>query len=117
MENFSLFYSNEEDALLSYADIRNFQNMWNIIDIHQRGVIPVCRVSVFIILWIIPRNTIPILNTLHLIYYYYYSSAYYSLDIYPFLNDKTATTSVDEEFYIKLELAKIIDIGKIRHER
>lgn len=43
MENFSLFYSNEEDALLSYADIRNFQNMWNIIDIHQRGVIPVCR--------------------------------------------------------------------------
>jgi hypothetical protein len=25
MENFSLFYSNEEDALLSYADIRNFQ--------------------------------------------------------------------------------------------
>ncbi len=24
MENFSLFYSNEEDALLSYADIRNF---------------------------------------------------------------------------------------------
>ena len=30
MENFSLFYSNEEDALLSYADIRNFQNTWNI---------------------------------------------------------------------------------------
>jgi len=23
MENFSLFYSNEEDALLSYADIRS----------------------------------------------------------------------------------------------
>ncbi|KOB79544.1 Voltage-gated ion channel [Operophtera brumata] len=31
MENFSLFYSNEEDALLSYADIRNFQNTWNIV--------------------------------------------------------------------------------------
>ena len=45
MENFSLFYSNEEDALLSYADIRNFQNTWNIVDIHQRGVIPVRRVS------------------------------------------------------------------------
>lgn len=45
MENFSLFYSNEEDALLSYADIRNFQNTWNIVDIHQRGVIPVKRVS------------------------------------------------------------------------
>lgn len=44
MENFSLFYSNEEDALLSYADIRNFQNTWNIVDIHQRGVIPVKRV-------------------------------------------------------------------------
>jgi len=29
MENFSLFYSNEEDALLSYADIRNFQvQLW-----------------------------------------------------------------------------------------
>lgn len=44
MENFSLFYSNEEDALLSYADIRNFQNTWNVVDIHQRGVIPVKRV-------------------------------------------------------------------------
>ncbi|KAK0163918.1 hypothetical protein PV328_002603 [Microctonus aethiopoides] len=43
MENFSLFYSNEEDALLSYADIRNFQNTWNVVDIHQRGVIPVRR--------------------------------------------------------------------------
>ncbi|UYV62372.1 hypothetical protein LAZ67_2000323 [Cordylochernes scorpioides] len=45
MENFSLFYSNEEDALLSYADIRNFQNTWNMVDIHQRGVIPVRRVK------------------------------------------------------------------------
>ncbi|KAF6205255.1 hypothetical protein GE061_019423 [Apolygus lucorum] len=44
MENFSLFYSNEEDALLSYADIRNFQNTWNVVDIYQRGVIPVRRV-------------------------------------------------------------------------
>jgi hypothetical protein len=25
IENFSLFYSSEEDALLSYADIRNYQ--------------------------------------------------------------------------------------------
>lgn len=47
MENFSLFYSNEEDALLSYADIRNFQNTWNIVDIHQRGVIPVKRVRTY----------------------------------------------------------------------
>lgn len=46
MENFSLFYSNEEDALLSYADIRNFQNTWNIVDVHQKGVIPVRKVSI-----------------------------------------------------------------------
>lgn len=45
MENFSLFYSNEEDALLSYADIRNFQNTWNIVDSNQRGVIPVRRIK------------------------------------------------------------------------
>lgn len=45
MENFSLFYSNEEDALLSYADIRNFQNTWNLVDIQQRGMIPVSRVK------------------------------------------------------------------------
>ena len=44
MENFSLFYSNEEDALLSYADIRNFQNTWNMVDTQQRGMIPVKRV-------------------------------------------------------------------------
>ncbi|XP_053209905.1 sodium leak channel NALCN-like isoform X1 [Panonychus citri] len=45
MENFSLFYSNEEDALLSYADIRNFQNTWNMVDTQQRGMIPVRRVK------------------------------------------------------------------------
>ncbi|XP_075538386.1 sodium leak channel non-selective protein na [Dermacentor variabilis] len=45
MENFSLFYSNEEDALLSYADIRNFQNTWNMVDIQQRGLIPIKRVK------------------------------------------------------------------------
>lgn len=43
MENFSLFYSNEEDALLSYADIRNFQNTWNMVDTQQRGLIPIRR--------------------------------------------------------------------------
>jgi len=45
MENFSLFYSSEEDALLSYADIRNFQNTWNMVDAQQRGSIPVRRVK------------------------------------------------------------------------
>ncbi|KAG9510801.1 Sodium leak channel non-selective protein [Fragariocoptes setiger] len=44
MENFSLFYSSEEDALLSYTDIRNFQNTWNMVDAQQRGSIPVRRV-------------------------------------------------------------------------
>ncbi|ELU07210.1 hypothetical protein CAPTEDRAFT_150573 [Capitella teleta] len=45
MENFSLFYSNEEDALLSYNDIRQFQNTWNMVDINRKGVIPVRRVK------------------------------------------------------------------------
>ncbi|CAG0900970.1 unnamed protein product [Cyprideis torosa] len=45
MENFSLFYSSEEDALLSYADIRNFQNTWNQVDTQQRGMISIDQVS------------------------------------------------------------------------
>jgi hypothetical protein len=45
MQNFSLFYSSEEDALLSYADIRNFQQVWNIVDMDQKRTIPVKRVK------------------------------------------------------------------------
>uniref|UniRef100_A0A0N5BLE3 Sodium leak channel non-selective protein n=1 Tax=Strongyloides papillosus TaxID=174720 RepID=A0A0N5BLE3_STREA len=45
MENFSLFYSSEEDALLSYADIKNFQLIWNMLDTEQKGSIPVRRVK------------------------------------------------------------------------
>ncbi|KAL4219841.1 hypothetical protein ACF0H5_020252 [Mactra antiquata] len=45
MENFSLFYSNEEDALLSYNDIREFQSTWNMVDVNRKGVIPVNRVK------------------------------------------------------------------------
>uniref|UniRef100_A0A0N5A4C0 Sodium leak channel non-selective protein n=1 Tax=Parastrongyloides trichosuri TaxID=131310 RepID=A0A0N5A4C0_PARTI len=45
MENFSLFYSSEEDALLSYADIKNFQLIWNMLDTEQRGSIPVKRIK------------------------------------------------------------------------
>jgi hypothetical protein len=45
MENFSLFYSNEEDALLSYSDIRQFQNTWNLVDVNRKGVILVRRVK------------------------------------------------------------------------
>lgn len=44
MENYSLFYSYEEDPFLSYADIEHFQKIWNIVDIHQHGWIPVRRV-------------------------------------------------------------------------
>lgn len=40
MENFSLFYSNEEDALLNYNDIRNFQNTWNIVDVNRKVQYP-----------------------------------------------------------------------------
>ena len=45
MENFSLFYSNEEDALLSYSDIRHFQIIWNIVDTNRKGFIPCRRVK------------------------------------------------------------------------
>lgn len=71
MENFSLFYSNEEDALLrfrilkfflssinllketklfllylcSYSDIRHFAIVWNIVDTNRKGVIPCRRVK------------------------------------------------------------------------
>lgn len=45
MENFSLFYSNEEDALLSYTDIRHFQTVWNMIDTARKGVMPPRRVK------------------------------------------------------------------------
>ena len=44
MENFSLFYSNEEDALLSYSDIRMYQNTWNAVDLERKGAIPNKRV-------------------------------------------------------------------------
>lgn len=46
MENFSLFYSNEEDALLGYNDIRQFQNTWNIVDIYRK-----VRSSHYNIIW------------------------------------------------------------------
>ncbi|KAK2190821.1 hypothetical protein NP493_67g04004 [Ridgeia piscesae] len=45
MENFSLFYSNEEDALLSYNDIRQFQNTWNMVDVNRKCAIPARRVK------------------------------------------------------------------------
>ncbi|VDQ17114.1 unnamed protein product [Trichobilharzia regenti] len=44
MENFSLFYSNDEDAIMSYNDIRNFQLAWNIIDVNRKVSISITRV-------------------------------------------------------------------------
>ena len=41
VENFSLFYSTEEDQLLSYNDLRHFQIIWNNVDdkreVRERG--------------------------------------------------------------------------------
>ncbi len=48
MENFSIFYSKEEEELLSHADLCNFQNTWNIVDFNQRGVIPVKNVKILL---------------------------------------------------------------------
>ncbi|KAM9850472.1 sodium leak channel NALCN isoform 3-T3 [Aulostomus maculatus] len=43
VENFSLFYSTEEDQLLSYNDLRHFQIIWNMVDDKREGVIPTSR--------------------------------------------------------------------------
>ena len=36
MENFRLFYSSDEDALLSYSDMRQFQISWNTVDTSRK---------------------------------------------------------------------------------
>uniref|UniRef100_A0A8D2ZQS2 Sodium leak channel NALCN n=1 Tax=Scophthalmus maximus TaxID=52904 RepID=A0A8D2ZQS2_SCOMX len=45
VENFSLFYSTEEDQLLSYNDLRHFQIIWNMVDDKREGLIPTSRVK------------------------------------------------------------------------
>ncbi|XP_073899137.1 sodium leak channel NALCN isoform X4 [Castor canadensis] len=45
VENFSLFYSTEEDQLLSYNDLRHFQIIWNMVDDKREGLIPTFRVK------------------------------------------------------------------------
>ncbi|XP_056895404.1 sodium leak channel non-selective protein isoform X3 [Takifugu flavidus] len=45
VENFSLFYSTEEDQLLSYNDLRHFQIIWNMVDDKREGVIPTSRLK------------------------------------------------------------------------
>ncbi|XP_032878993.1 sodium leak channel non-selective protein isoform X2 [Amblyraja radiata] len=45
VENFSLFYSTEEDQLLSYNDLRHFQIIWNMVDDKREGAIPTSRIK------------------------------------------------------------------------
>ncbi|TNN09572.1 Sodium leak channel non-selective protein isoform 2 [Schistosoma japonicum] len=56
MENFSLFYSNDEDAIMSYNDIRNFQLAWNIVDVNRKGVVKAYYVR--FLLRLIPRERV-----------------------------------------------------------
>ncbi|XP_075245968.1 sodium leak channel NALCN-like isoform X2 [Convolutriloba macropyga] len=44
VENFSLFYSNDADALLSYNDIKMFQEKWKIVDRERKGYITTIQV-------------------------------------------------------------------------
>lgn len=44
VENFSLFYSNDADALLSYNDIKIFQEKWKLVDRERRGYITTIQV-------------------------------------------------------------------------
>lgn len=45
MENFSLFYTMDEEILLSYNYLHMFQVTWNLIDVKQKGMIQVKHVS------------------------------------------------------------------------
>ena len=41
IENFSLFYSSEEDAALSHQDVYQYQLTWNLVDQNRKGLITV----------------------------------------------------------------------------
>ncbi|OAF67513.1 hypothetical protein A3Q56_04742 [Intoshia linei] len=47
IENFSLFYSNDQNYVLSYNDIVIFQNTWNIVDTQRKGFINAARLKFF----------------------------------------------------------------------
>ena len=47
VENFSLFYTLDEDILFSYNDLHLFQVTWNIVDVKRKGVISVKHVESF----------------------------------------------------------------------
>ena len=41
IENFSLFYSSDEDSVMSNTDLRDFQLTWNLVDKDRKGVLSV----------------------------------------------------------------------------
>ena len=41
IENFSLFYSSDEDSLISNTDLKDFQLTWNLVDKYRKGVLSV----------------------------------------------------------------------------
>lgn len=41
IENFSLFYSSEEDAALSHQDLYQYQLTWNLVDQNRKGILTV----------------------------------------------------------------------------
>lgn len=41
IENFSLFYSSDEDSLISNTDLKDFQLTWNLVDKSRKGVLSV----------------------------------------------------------------------------
>ena len=48
LENFSLFYSNDEDALLSYGDIHMFQLTWDMLDKNRKGEITLSQLKMLL---------------------------------------------------------------------
>ena len=51
VENFSLFYTMDEDILLSYNDLHMFQVTWNMIDVKRKGTIDVRSVSFIVTMY------------------------------------------------------------------
>nr|CAB3264197.1 sodium leak channel non-selective protein [Phallusia mammillata] len=50
VENFSLFYTMDEDILLSYNDLHMFQVTWNVVDVKRKGAIDVRKVRILLCL-------------------------------------------------------------------
>lgn len=59
MENFSLFYSNDEDALMSYNDIRQFQMTWNMVDVNRKVHVSTAALSLITLISIVTNQVEP----------------------------------------------------------